>query len=151
MLTSGTSLHRVCQAISPYGSTSYLDMGDYKGRTGPTTCRPTPQLWSTRQTKVASSLDTTSMLSATNLALIRVVRLYQGPLLEYPPRGRKTNPQTRVKLIYPKDLYTHLVGEPIEAQVFVEVQDRETPTSLALPRSLSSHISLLTFTSYLGP
>jgi hypothetical protein len=44
--------------------------------------------------KVASSLDTTSMLSTTTLALRRVIRLYQGPLLEYPPWGQMMNQQT---------------------------------------------------------
>jgi hypothetical protein len=42
---------------------------------------------------VASSLDNTCTLSTTTLASIRVIRLYQGPLLEYPLRERMTNPQ----------------------------------------------------------
>ena len=37
----------------------------------------TLQPWDTRQTKVASSLDTTSTLSTTTLALYRVIHLYQ--------------------------------------------------------------------------
>jgi hypothetical protein len=43
--------------------------------------------------KVASSIDTTSTLSTTTLASVRVIRLHQGPLLEYLPRGQTTNPQ----------------------------------------------------------
>jgi hypothetical protein len=46
----------------------------------------------TKQTKVASSLDTTSTLSTTTLAPHGVIHLYQGPLLEYPPRGRTMTP-----------------------------------------------------------
>jgi hypothetical protein len=38
---------------------------------------------------------------------------------------------------------THLAGEPIEAQVSIEVQGGETPISPALPRTLLSHLSLL--------
>jgi hypothetical protein len=49
----------------------------------------TPQLWGTRQTEVASSLDTTSMLLTTTLALRRVIRLYQDPLLEYLSQGQR--------------------------------------------------------------
>jgi hypothetical protein len=45
------------------------------------------------QTKVASSLNTTSMLSITTLASIRVIRLYQGPLLEYSSQGQTINLQ----------------------------------------------------------
>jgi hypothetical protein len=37
----------------------------------------TPQLWDTRQTKVACSLDTTSTLSTTTLVVARNIRLYQ--------------------------------------------------------------------------
>jgi hypothetical protein len=37
---------------------------------------PTPQLWSTRQTKVTSSLDTTSTLLVTTLASARNFHLY---------------------------------------------------------------------------
>ena len=44
-------------------------------------------------TKVASSLDTTSTPSTTTLASIRVIHLYQGPLLEYSSQGRMMNPQ----------------------------------------------------------
>jgi hypothetical protein len=59
-----------------------------------TTCHLPPQPEDTRQTKVASNLDTTSTLLTTTLALITVICLYQGPLLEYPPRGRMMNPHT---------------------------------------------------------
>ena len=38
---------------------------------------PTPQPWDTRQTKVTCSLDTTSTLTVTTLALARNFRLYQ--------------------------------------------------------------------------
>jgi hypothetical protein len=34
LLTSGTRLQLVCQSMSVYGSTPYLDMGDYKGWIG---------------------------------------------------------------------------------------------------------------------
>ena len=40
---------------------------------------PTPQPWGTRQTKVASSLDTMSTLLTTTLAPYRVIHLYQEP------------------------------------------------------------------------
>uniref|UniRef100_K4ALH0 Uncharacterized protein n=1 Tax=Setaria italica TaxID=4555 RepID=K4ALH0_SETIT len=43
-----------------------------------TTCRlPYSQPWSTEQTKVTSSLDTTSMLSITTLVSIRIIYLYK--------------------------------------------------------------------------
>jgi hypothetical protein len=45
---------------------------------------------------------------------------------------------------------THLAVEPVEVQVFVEVQVGETPTSLTLPPNSSSHLSLSKSTSYLG-
>jgi hypothetical protein len=38
---------------------------------------PTPQLWDTRQTKVTCSLDTTSTLTVTTLALASNFHLYQ--------------------------------------------------------------------------
>jgi hypothetical protein len=56
-----------------------------------------PSTVGTRQMKVASSLDTTSTLSTTTLALYRVIHLYQEPLLEYPPSGRMTNLQVNSK------------------------------------------------------
>ena len=34
LLTSGTGLQLVCQAIPVYSSMLYPDVGDYKGRTG---------------------------------------------------------------------------------------------------------------------
>jgi hypothetical protein len=34
LLTSGTGSHLVCQAKPAYSSTSYSDVGDYKGWTG---------------------------------------------------------------------------------------------------------------------
>ena len=46
-----------------------------------------------RQTKVASSLDTMSMPLTTTLASIRVICVYQGPLLEYSSQGQTMNPQ----------------------------------------------------------
>uniref|UniRef100_K4AJE1 Uncharacterized protein n=1 Tax=Setaria italica TaxID=4555 RepID=K4AJE1_SETIT len=43
-----------------------------------TTCHlPYLEPWSTEQTKVSSSLDTTSMLSITTQALCRIICLYQ--------------------------------------------------------------------------
>jgi hypothetical protein len=42
-----------------------------------TTCLPTPRLWSMRQTRVTSSLDTMSTLSVTVLASARNFHLYQ--------------------------------------------------------------------------
>ena len=44
LLTSGTRLQLVCQSMPVYGSTSYPNMGDYKGWTGlspPATYPPT--------------------------------------------------------------------------------------------------------------
>ena len=52
---------------------------------------PTPQPWGTRQTKVASSLDTMSMLSTTTLASARNIRLYQESSTRASATGR-TNP-----------------------------------------------------------
>ena len=34
LLTPGTGEHLVCQALPAYGSTPYLDVGDYKGWIG---------------------------------------------------------------------------------------------------------------------
>ena len=42
---------------------------------------------------VTQNTDTTSTLSTTTLASIKVIRLYQGPLLEYSSHGQTTNPQ----------------------------------------------------------
>jgi hypothetical protein len=56
--------------------------------------------------KVASSLDTTSMLLTATVARIQGLSVFiRALLLEHPPRGRMTNPQTNksiAKLI--KDL-----------------------------------------------
>jgi hypothetical protein len=79
LLTLGTSVYLVYQVSPAYGSTSYPNVRDYKGRTGLSYLSPTPQLKGIRQTKVASSLDTTSTLSTTTLALRRAIHLYQGP------------------------------------------------------------------------
>jgi hypothetical protein len=56
---------------------------------------PTLQPWGTRQVKVASSLDTTSTLSTTTLALYGtgLSVSIRSPLLEYPLWERTTNPQ----------------------------------------------------------
>jgi hypothetical protein len=67
-LTSDTGSHLVYQVMPASSSTSCPGMGDYKGWTGLSHHQPpTPQPWSTRQTKVDSSLDTMSMLSTTTL------------------------------------------------------------------------------------
>jgi hypothetical protein len=52
-----------------------------------------PSTMGNKVNKVASSLDTTSILSTTTQASIRIICLYQSPLLEYPLRERTTNPQ----------------------------------------------------------
>jgi hypothetical protein len=51
--------------------------GIMKDRQGYHHLPPTPQPWATRQTKVMCSLETTSMLTATTLALARNFCLYQ--------------------------------------------------------------------------
>jgi len=50
--------------------------------------------------KIAYSLDTMSTLSTTTLALRRVIRLYQGPLLEYPLQEQTMNPLTSKTKVY---------------------------------------------------
>ena len=55
---------------------------------------PTPQPWSMRQTKVASSLDTMSMLLTTTLARMQELSIFiEALLLEAPSRGWMMNPQ----------------------------------------------------------
>ena len=49
------------------------------GRLGEQSLTPTPRPWSMRQPKVASSLDTTSTLSTTTLALYRAIHVYHEP------------------------------------------------------------------------
>ena len=56
---------------------SYQTWGITRDRQGYHHLPPTPQQEDTRQTKVASSLDTTSTLSTTTLAFARNIRLYQ--------------------------------------------------------------------------
>ena len=60
-----------------YSSTPYPNMGIMKDGQGCHHLPPTPQPEDTRQTKVTSSLDTTSTLSITTIALARNFRLYQ--------------------------------------------------------------------------
>jgi hypothetical protein len=76
LLTSGTGLQLVYKSMPVYGSTLYPDIGITRDGQGYHHLPPTPQPEGTRQTKVASSLDTMSTLSTTTLALCRVIRLY---------------------------------------------------------------------------
>ena len=94
LLTSGTGAHLVYQAISAYGSTPYLNVGIMKDGQSCHHLSPTPQLVGTIQTKVASSLDTTSTLSTMTLALARNIRLYQESSTRASTMGWMTNPQT---------------------------------------------------------
>jgi hypothetical protein len=43
---------------------------------------------------------------------------------------------------------THLARKPVKAKVSIEVQGGETLTSLTLPQTLPSHLSLTTLDSY---
>jgi hypothetical protein len=79
LLNLGTGLYLVCQAPPACSSTPYPDVGITRDGQGYHHLPPTPQPEGMRQIKVASSLDTTSMLSTTTLALRRVIHLYQGP------------------------------------------------------------------------
>jgi hypothetical protein len=79
LLTLSTSLYLVCQTPSACSSTPYPDVGITRDGQSHHHLPPTPQPKSTRQIKVASSLDTMYMLSTTTLVLCRVIRLYQGP------------------------------------------------------------------------
>ena len=56
---------------------------------------PMPQPESTRQTKVASSLDTTSTLLTTTLASIRVIRLYREPSTRVSSTGTDDEPTNK--------------------------------------------------------
>ena len=94
-LTSGTGAHLVCQAIPACSCMPYPDMGDYKGWTGLSPPATYPSPCSTRQTKVASSLDTTSMLLTTTLALYRVIRPYREPSTRVSTRGMDDEPTNK--------------------------------------------------------
>jgi hypothetical protein len=93
LLTSGTGDHMVYQAMPAYSSMLNPNVEETKDGQGCHYLPPTSHPWGMRQTKVASSLDTTSTLSTTTLASYRVIHLYQGPLLEYPLREWMKNPQ----------------------------------------------------------
>jgi hypothetical protein len=54
-------------------------MGDYEGWTGLSPPAAYPSTVGHEANKVASSLDTTSTLLTTTLALYRVIRLYREP------------------------------------------------------------------------
>ena len=73
---------------------SYQNVGDYKGRTwlSPPTAYPSTMGHEANK----GSLSPTHHVYAIDYysSMIRVIRLYQGPLLEHPPRGWTTNPQT---------------------------------------------------------
>jgi hypothetical protein len=54
-----------------------------------------PQLWDTRQTRVMCSLDTTSTLTATTLALARNFRLYQESFTRAPVMRTDNKPASK--------------------------------------------------------
>ena len=94
LLTSGTGLYLVCQAPLAYNSTSYLDVGEYKGWTGlsPPTAYPSTMEYEANE----GNLQPRHHIYAIDYysSVRRVIRLYQGPLLEYLPQGRMMIPQT---------------------------------------------------------
>jgi hypothetical protein len=56
---------------------------------------PTPQPWGTRQTKIASSLDTTSTLSTITIACMQRLSVsIRALLLEHAPQGQMMNLKT---------------------------------------------------------
>jgi hypothetical protein len=62
------------------------------------------------------------------------------------PQTCKSKAELIKRLFTIENTNTHLAVEPVEVQVFVEVQVGETPTSLTLPRTLphiSPYLSLL--------
>jgi hypothetical protein len=65
----------------------YLNMGVTKDGQGYHHLPLTPQPWDMRQTKVTFSLDTTSMLLVTTLALTRNFHLYQESSPRAPAMG----------------------------------------------------------------
>ena len=56
---------------------------------------PTPQPWDMRQMKVMCSLDTTSTLTSTNLALARNFRLYQESSIRAPTTRTDDEPTSK--------------------------------------------------------
>jgi hypothetical protein len=56
---------------------------------------PTPQLWSMRQTKVTSSLNTTSTLLTITLAAYRVIHLYREPSTRMSIMGTDDEPANK--------------------------------------------------------
>ena len=93
LLTSGTGLHLVCQAIPAYSSTPNPNVGDYKRRTGLSPPAAYPLIMGNEANegslKPRHHVYTIDYYSS----VYRVIRLYQGPLLEYPLQERTTNPQ----------------------------------------------------------
>jgi hypothetical protein len=100
-------------------------MGDYKGQTGMSPPTAYPSTIGNEAYEGSSSLDTMSTLSTTTLASMRVIRLCQGPLLEYLSQGRMTNPQVNYEQDYlkveltTKDKHEHYTPSSIQN---VEVQ-----------------------------
>ena len=81
--------------LPAYGSTSNPKWGITWDEQGYHHLSPTPQLWGMRQTKVASSLETMSMLSTTTLALYRVICLYEEPFARVSAMGIDGEPTNK--------------------------------------------------------
>jgi hypothetical protein len=92
MFTLGTEDHLVCQAMPASSSMTYLNVGDYKGRTVayPSIVEHKTNKGSLLPRHHVYAIDYYSSVDQGYSVFIR------SPLIEHPPRGRTTNPQTSI-------------------------------------------------------
>ena len=76
----GTGEHLVCQALLAYSSTPYLDVGDYKGRTGlsPPTVYPSIVEYEANEGNLQPRHHVYA-IDYSSIVIARVIRFYPGP------------------------------------------------------------------------
>ena len=143
MLTSGTGLLLICQEYPAISSTPNPHVGDYKDGQGCHHLPPTPtDRGEGMQTKVTSSLDTTSTLSITALAPARLRLESRVFRLEHPSRGWTMIPQAKdnksLTLISTHQTDDNPDTYSKEAHIY-RGTSRGKPTTLALLSTFSPH------------
>jgi hypothetical protein len=94
LFTSGIGLQLVYQSMPAYSSTPYPNVGDYEGwtRLSPPAAKPSTGGYKANEGSRQPRHHVYAIDYCSSVR--RVIRLYQGPLLEHLPWGRMMNPQT---------------------------------------------------------